>query len=110
MLSTGLKALWFRVTGKYRQIKKQNEAQAIKCKLRDEVEMQHLIEQQLTQRKQVQQEIRQLRSHLTLTNNKLNRDMSYYLKLSPEQQNRELTELHHRDLIRKRKKSLSFNQ
>lgn len=109
LLPTGLKALWFRVTGKYRQIKKKNEAQAVQCKLRDEVEMQKLIEQQLTERRQVQQEIRQLRFHHTLTTKKLNRDISNYLKLSPEQQNMELTKLSHQDIQRKRKKSISFN-
>ena len=108
LLPTGLKALWFRVTGKYRQIKKQNEAQAIQCKLRDEVEIQKLIEKQLAERRQIQQEIRQLRFHHTLTTKKLNRDINIYLKLSPEQQIRKLTELSHQDIIRKRKKSISF--
>ena len=109
LLPTGLKALWFRVTGKYRQIKKLNEAQAVQCKLRDEVEIQKLIEQQLTERRQIQQEIRQLRFHHTLTTKKLNRDISNYLKLSPEQKNMELTKLSHQDMQRKRKKSISFN-
>ncbi|MGL1921227.1 MAG: relaxase [Hyphomicrobiales bacterium] len=109
LLPTGLKALWFRVTGKYRQIKKLNEAQAVQCKLRDEVEMQKLIEQQLIERRQIQQEIRQLRFHHTLTTKKLNRDVSNYLKLSPEQQNLELTKLSHQNMQRKRKKSISFN-
>ena len=109
LLPTGLKALWFRVTGKYREIKKLNESQAVQCKLRDEVEMQKLVERQLTERRQIQQEIRQLRFHHTLTTKKLNRDISNYLKLSPEQQNRELTELSRQGIIRKRKKSISFN-
>jgi len=40
LLPTGLKALWLRVTGKYRAIKKQNENEAKRCKLRDQTEQQ----------------------------------------------------------------------
>jgi relaxase-like protein len=56
-LPTGLKALWFRVTGKYQKIKKQNEAEAHDCALRDRTEMQSLIDTQLSERSQLQHEI-----------------------------------------------------
>lgn len=47
LLPTGLKALWFRVTGKYKQIKKLNEAEMLQCKSRDQSEQQTLIDRQL---------------------------------------------------------------
>lgn len=81
-LPTGLKALWFRVTGKYRAIKKQNEVEANRCKLRDQVEQQALIDQQLRERRRLQHEIRLLRHQHGIQIKKLNRDMSKYLKLT----------------------------
>ena len=92
LLPTGLKALWFRVTGKYRKIKKLNEAETLQCKSRDQSERQKLIDQQLRQRRQLQHEIRLLRHQHGIRVKKLNRDMSEYLKLSPEEKNVPLTQ------------------
>ena len=74
-LPTGLKALWFRVTGKYRTIKKQNELEAKRCKLRDQAEGQKLIDQQIRERRQLQHEFRLLRHQHGIHIKKLNRDM-----------------------------------
>ncbi|MDD9911219.1 MAG: relaxase [Ahrensia sp.] len=52
-LPTGLKALWFRATGKYRNMKKQIELEAMRCDLRDRVEMARLVQQQLTERRRL---------------------------------------------------------
>ncbi len=81
-LPTGLKALWFRVTGKYRTIKKQNETEAKQCKLRDKAERQKLIDQQLRERKDLQHEFRLLRHHYGIQIKNLNWDMSKFLKLT----------------------------
>ena len=81
-LPTGLKALWFRVTGKYRAIKKQNEAEAMQCKQRDQAERQNLIDRQLRERRKLQHEIRILRHHYGIQIKKLSRDMSRYLQLA----------------------------
>ena len=86
LLPTGLKALWFRVTGKYKQIKKLNEAETLQCKLRDQSERQKLIDQQLRERRQVQHDIRLLRHQHGIRIKKLNRDIGSYLKLSPDSQ------------------------
>jgi len=85
-LPTGLKALWFRVTGKYRAIKKQNESEASQCKLRDQAERQKLIDQQLRERRKLQHDFRLLRHQHGVQIKKLNRDMEEYLKISPENQ------------------------
>ncbi len=86
-LPTGLKALWFRVTGKYKKIKKQNESETLVCKLRDRSEQQKQIDVQLLERRQLQREIRLLRHHHQVRVKKLNREISNYLKLSPASQN-----------------------
>jgi MobA/VirD2-like, nuclease domain len=90
LLPTGLKALWFRVTGKYRTIKKQNEMEAKRCKLRNQAERQNLIDQQLRERRQLQHDFRLLRHHHGIQIKKLNRDMGEYLKLSPDNQDNSL--------------------
>ncbi len=61
LLPTGLKALWFRVTGKYHKIVEYNEIQKLRCDERDGFELQKLIELQLKERRTLQHEIRQLR-------------------------------------------------
>ncbi len=89
-LPIGLKALWFRVTGKYHKIKKQNEAEALDCKLRDRTERQDLIDNQLSERRQLQHEIRLLRHWHSIQIKKLNRDMGAYLKLLPDDQDKSM--------------------
>ncbi len=89
-LPTGLKALWFRVTGKYRAIKKQNEIEATNCNLRDRAERQELIDKQLRERRHLQYEFRLLRHHYGIQIKKLNRDMGEYLKLSSIEQSNTL--------------------
>jgi len=83
-LPTGLKALWFRVTGKYRAIKKQNEIEASQGKLRDQLEQQNLIDKQLRERRYLQHEIRLMRHQHGIQIKKLNRDMGEYLNLSSD--------------------------
>lgn len=74
-LPTGLKALWFRVTGKYKAIKLQNEAECSMSKSRDQLEMQKLVERQLTERRQLQHEYQVLRQHHAIKLAKLNREI-----------------------------------
>ncbi len=100
-LPTGLKALWFRVTGKYRTIKKQNESEASQCKLRDQSEQQALIDQQLRERRQLQHEFRLLRHQHGIQVKKLNRDMREYLNLPADSQGNALRQ-HEVCIARKR--------
>jgi len=101
-LPTGLKALWFRVTGQYRKIKKLNETEAHTCKRRDQSEVQKLVERQLNERRHLQHEIRLLRHHHGIRIRKLNRDMTVFLKLSPAEQNIALSRSPSRATKRKR--------
>ena len=89
-LPSGLKALWFRLTGKYATLKKRNEAEAKRCKLRDQEEMQNLIDRQQFERRKLQHEIRLHRHQHGIRIKKLNRDVSRYLKLQKGEQGREL--------------------
>lgn len=57
-LPTGLKALWFRVTGKYQKIAKQNADEKFACDVRDNTERQRLIEQHLRQRQRLLTEMK----------------------------------------------------
>lgn len=102
-LPTGLKALWFRVTGKYRKIKAQNEQEAANCKIRDQSERQAMIDRQLRARRLVQHEKLLLRHHFDIAIKQINRDMGEYLKLSPNQQD----EVFRRKSEKKRKRSRS---
>jgi len=85
-LPKGLKALWFRVTGKYRKICAKNERQFRDCKDRDREERQQLIDRQLRERRYLQHEIRQNRHHHAIATTKLSRDIAAYLKLSQQAQ------------------------
>lgn len=56
-LAKGIKGIWFRITGRYHRIRKQNERETETCPIRDRGEMQSLIDQQLTQRQKLQDQI-----------------------------------------------------
>lgn len=60
-LPTGLKALWFRVTGKYRKTTEENEIEKSNCKERDRLETQLIVERQLAERRSLQHEIQTIR-------------------------------------------------
>lgn len=53
----GFKGIWFRITGKYYKIREQNERETETCRIRDRGEMQSLIDQQLTHRQKLQQQL-----------------------------------------------------
>lgn len=74
-LPKGLKAIWFRVSGKYQSLCTELEEDAQHCNLRDQDELQKLIERQLTERRLLQHEFRQLRHRQFITMAKLHRDM-----------------------------------
>jgi len=89
-LPSGLKALWFRLTGKYATIKKKNEAEAKRCKLRDQEDMQNLIDRQQTLRRKLQHEMRLHRHQHGIKVKKLGRDVSRYLKMKKDEQGHEI--------------------
>ena len=56
-LPKGFKEIWYRITGKYSKVRQQNERETETCRIRDRGEMQTLIDQQLTHRQRLQQQI-----------------------------------------------------
>ena len=78
-LPTGLKALWFRITGKYRKIATENEIETARCETRDRTERQQLIESQIRERRALQYEIMQLQNHREVAVKATNRDMGRFL-------------------------------
>lgn len=81
-LPTGLKALWFRVTGKYRTIREENERQLEACLARDRRERERLTEIQLSERCTLQDEIRLARQDHALRMTRLHRDISKYRQMA----------------------------
>ena len=80
-LPTGLKALWFRVTGKYRAIREENERQYKACVVRDRQEREALTATQLSERQKLQNEIRKERQRHALRMAKLYRAIHGYKEM-----------------------------
>ena len=57
-LPKGIKGIWYRITGKHKAIRIQNEAETEQCRIRDRDEKQHLIERQLQERQTLQRQIK----------------------------------------------------
>jgi len=60
-LPTGLRAIWFRISGQYRRIKDENERSAAFAENRDRQEVETLVESQLIERQALQEEIKRAR-------------------------------------------------
>ena len=86
-----MKALWYRVTGRWRKITHVIEAELQACEARDRVERQSLISTQLGERRRLQQDIRQRKDWEAITREQLDRDMADYLSMAPEDQEKALT-------------------
>jgi len=80
-LPRGIKGIWFRITGKYQKIRKQNETEVKKCRLRDRNQKQQLIERQLTQRQKLQEQVRPIIKEHKLKMLGLKQDIARYMKL-----------------------------
>lgn len=74
----GMKGLWDRLTGKRRQLEKQNELEAFWALQRDQEQRQALVHLQLQDRQQLQAEIKALRSQHAQVLQKLHSDAANY--------------------------------
>lgn len=83
-LPTGFKALWFRVTGKYRKIRDESEREFAICARRDQSEFEVLVATQMRERRTLQHEIRLARHHHAVTLKKLHRDISGFLNMADQ--------------------------
>lgn len=77
-LPRGLRGLWDRLTGKYKQIRTRNEAEGDATRQRHAAERQALIEKQLEQRAVLQDRVKDLRSQQANQLAELRRDLGTY--------------------------------
>jgi hypothetical protein len=81
-LPKGLQGLWHRITGKYQEVRKQNEREAAQSRERQAVERQKLIEAQLEQRSVLQAQFKELRSRQAEQLSQLRREVGRYLQFN----------------------------
>lgn len=81
-LPRGLRGLWHRITGRYQEIRRENEIEASLTILRHVAEREQLTDRQRTERAQLQHEIRSLRSEQAKTLLALRGDIGRFLKLT----------------------------
>jgi len=79
-LSSGLKAVWFRLSGQYQTLRQNIEVEAQACVTRDHCEMQMLIEQQLRERQTLQNEFKVLYLHQSISKIHHDRDIGARLQ------------------------------
>lgn len=76
---TGVKGLWDWVTGRTRNLRKQNELEATEAAKRDGQERERLVSTQLSERRVLQQDFRQARREETVRMEELRCDVSFYM-------------------------------
>lgn len=81
-LPKGVRGLWHRITGKYQETRRQNEAEARAQREKQAEERRKLIEAQLEQRQVLQEQVRNLRREQAESLLDLRRDVGRFLKLS----------------------------
>jgi len=77
-LPTGLKALWFRLSGKYQKIRNENEANAMSAIKRDKGEMEALIKRQISSRQRFQKELLAVRHREVIEITKIKKSILKY--------------------------------
>lgn len=80
-LPKGLKGIWYRLTGKYQQLRNQNEHETKQCQMRDRDEKQHLIERQLKERQNLQQQVQPMIQEHKLQVLQLKQDVAGYIEM-----------------------------
>jgi Ti-type conjugative transfer relaxase TraA len=83
-LPTGLKAAWFKLSGRYETLCVTLEADALRCKTHDRAEYQALIKQQLSARRRIQTELEQLQSEFDIVSKLLKSDPAQNLVIPPD--------------------------
>lgn len=81
-LPRGVRSLWDRITGRYQEIRAQNEREAALSNARQAGERQVLIDKQLEQRRVLQKEFKELRTRQATQLLELRRDVGRFLKFS----------------------------
>lgn len=78
-LPTGLRGLWHRITGRYQEIRRQNEDEARNSRARQNAERERLVERQLDQRRLLQTQIKDLRNRQAAQLRELRREVGRFL-------------------------------
>ena len=87
-LPKGLKGIWFRITGKYQNIRKQNDRETEMCRIRDRDEKQTLLDRQLKERQKLQMQIRPVLQEHQREILELKQDIGRYIEMGgPSQKN-----------------------
>lgn len=81
-LPTGLRGLWHRITGRYQEVRRQNEDEAERSRLRQNAERQTLVERQIDQRRALQTQIKELRGRQAVQLRELRREVGRFLTFS----------------------------
>jgi len=89
-LPSGLKGVWFWLTGRYQKVRHQNEREALAALRRDKRQKHKLIKRQLRQRQALQVEIKHLRHGLTKDMTRLYRDQARIVRSKPDDSHRDL--------------------
>lgn len=90
-LPTGLRGLWHRLTGRYQEVRRQNEDEATRSRERQAEERQTLIEKQLEQRAVLQAQFKDLRKRQVDQLLELRRDVGRFLNFTRGDQGRGLS-------------------
>lgn len=78
-LPRGVKAVWSWITGKYKELRRQNEADLKRSEARDRTERQALIAKQLQERRDLQSKIRAMHERQAAARAELEQDIAAYL-------------------------------
>lgn len=81
-LPKGLRGLWHRITGRYQDVRRENEVEARRSRERQDLERQRLVEKQLAQRAVLQAEYKKLRSAQAERLSELRKDIGRYLSFT----------------------------
>ncbi len=83
-LPKGFKGIWFRITGKYKAVRQQNEQETERCRIRDRDERQAMVQHQLAERQKLQKEIRPIVQEHRLQLLGLKQDIARNIELGGE--------------------------
>lgn len=98
-MSTGLRGLWDRVSGNRHKRQKQNEKEAWQALQRDQEQRDHLVKEQMRERRKLQQDIDILRRRHIKNRRILARDIAQTMRMSEQidrMQSRERLKSHDR--------------
>ena len=80
-LPRGIQAVWFWITGKSREIRRDNEAEIERARQRDRAELQAMRTEQLNERRTLQTKIRALRQSHNREHADLHADIAHYMAM-----------------------------